>query len=431
MHVLKKIVLFVAGLLAGFGLCAHPMPHSLMLLDVKQDGIAVELQWPLKEFHYVFPDEHLDSNVTTLIARKGSWLDEYLLQHFSVSDSSGNQWKIVVLGKKVKTDEQLLTGKYNELIYQLWLQPPPGISTRHFIMHYDAIMHQLITHKMLIRIAQDWDGGLSGKDSMDADLGILMVNAATNAAPPVIVNLDEGSKWKGFKNMVSLGMRHIAEGTDHLLFLLVLMLPAPLLVAGKRWGISGGTRYASLRLLKIATAFTIGHSLTLLAGAVGWMRLPAQPVEVMIAVSILIGGIHALRPVFPRKEIFIASGFGLIHGLAFSSTLTELNVDGVRMALSILGFNVGIELMQLFVILLFVPWLIILSGNRMYKFIRVAGAVFAIIASLAWIAERTLQTPNKIAGIVEGVAVHGQWIVLVLALMAAVSYFFHARPAKR
>ena len=222
--------------------------------------------------------------------------------------------------------------------------------------------------------------------------------------------------------MVALGIRHISEGTDHLLFLLVLMLPAPLISSRGKWAGCGGARYSLFRLLKIATAFTIGHSITLLAGATGWLRLPSQPVELLISVSILVGAVHALRPLFPGREVFIAAGFGLIHGLAFAATLASLHLDAGRMALSILGFNVGIELMQLFVLLLFVPWLIILGHYYFYRWLRIAGALFAIVAACAWITERITLHANTITNTVQSIAAHGQWIILALALLALATY---------
>lgn len=414
-------------LLIGGGLQAHPMPNSILLLDVKEKGVKAELQWPLKELQLAFPHEQLDVDVNTLLQRKGEWLDNYLRRHMQVTDSAGHIWTLTINSKKVITTEQAYTGAFHELVFELWLQAPEGSSPRHFIMHYDAIMHQVVTHKMLIRIRQDWDGGLSTKDSLDADLGVLMMNTSDNTIPPLIVNLDEGSKWKGFKNMVSLGMEHIREGSDHLLFLLVLMLSAPLIALRGRWFKSGGMRYSLIRLLKIATAFTVGHSITLLAGAAGWLRLPAQPVEILIALSILIGAAHALRPLFPGREVLIAGGFGLIHGLAFASALAGLDLDGTRMSLSILGFNTGIELMQLFIILLFAPWLILLSRYYVYSLIRIIGGLFGVVASIAWIVERIAGKANVIGTAVQTIAMQGQWIVLALALLSLIAYFMYGK----
>lgn len=162
----------------------------------------------------------------------------------------------------------------------------------------------------------------------------------------------------------------------------MLLLPATLLVNGKEWSGFGGTKYSIARLLKIVPAFTFGHSITLLIGALGWLELPQQAVEVLIAVSILISVVHAIRPIFPGKEMYVAAGFGLVHGLAFATVLSNLNLNAAPMALSILGFNVGIELMQFFVIAVTVPWLILLSLTAFYKWFRIAGAALAAVAAV-------------------------------------------------
>lgn len=402
---------------------SHPMPNSVLLLDIKANGISAELQWPLNELQLALPGEDIERNPNTLLIRKGAWLENYLRSHMLITDLQGRAWKVLIKGEELSETEQIATGPFREVVFKLWLQPPAGISPRHFIMNYNAIMHQVVTHKMLIRIRQDWDGGLSAKDSSDADLGLLMMSTSNNKVPPLIINLDEGSKWKGFKSMVSLGIEHIAEGTDHLLFLLVLMLPAPLRAFGKKWTTSIGTRAGGIRLLKIATAFTVGHSITLLAGAVGWLKLPSQPVEIIISLSIFISAIHALRPIFPDKEVFVAAGFGLVHGLAFAATLSDLDLDGARMALSILGFNIGIELMQIFVILMIVPWFIVLSSYSIYRWIRISGAIFALVASLAWMVERGSQKSNWVTFLIQQIAGKGQWIVLFLAIISLVTYF--------
>jgi hypothetical protein len=404
-----------------------------MLLDIRSNGISAELQFPLKEFQVVFPNEDIDRNYTTLIDRKNKWLDDYLLRHMSLTDSIGKKWKINIQGKSVAENEQNLTGKYHELVFHLWLQPPAGFSPRHFIMHYDAIMHQLVTHKLWIKIRSDWDGGLTAKDSTDAELGILGVNFTDNTIPPVIVNLDEGSYWRGFKAMVNLGIEHIADGTDHLLFLLVLLLPATLIVEKKRWTKFGGTKYSIVRLTKIATAFTIGHSITLVFGVLGWIKLPQQAVEIFIAVTILITALHALKPIFYNKEIYIAIGFGLIHGLAFATVLSNLHLEAGKMALSILAFNIGIELMQLFVIIVTVPWLIVLSDKPIYTWVRITGAIFAIVAAIAWTVERILLQPNFIADLVQRAARESRWIVLAiacLALLTSLKTKFNRSPAE-
>lgn len=93
--------------------------------------------------------------------------------------------------------------------------------------------------------------------------------------------------------MFALGARHIAEGTDHLLFLLALLLPAPLVAVGMRWGGYAGGGVALRRITKVVTALTLGHSVTLVVGALGLVRLPSALVESAIALSILVSAAHA------------------------------------------------------------------------------------------------------------------------------------------
>ena len=222
---------------------------------------------------------------------------------------------------------------------------------------------------------------------------------------------------QGFAAMFRLGARHIAEGTDHLLFLLALILPAPLVVAGGRWGGYAGGKTALRRIVKVVTAFTLGHSITLVLGALGWARLPGAVVESAIAFSILVSAVHALVPIFRGREVFIAGGFGLVHGLAFAATLTGFGFDPWTLVSSVLGFNLGIEAFQLLVILAAMPWLVLLARSRVYGPFRIAGAALTGIAAAAWFAERAFGWDNPIAPLVEGVASHALWLLAGLVVL--------------
>jgi hypothetical protein len=222
----------------------------------------------------------------------------------------------------------------------------------------------------------------------------------------------------GFASIFRLGMRHIAEGTDHLLFLLALLLPAPLMVLGCRWTGFASVRHSLLRILKVVTAFTVGHSLTLALAALGLVRVPSRPVEVLIALSILLSAAHALRPLFPGREARIAAFFGLIHGLAFAATLEELGLGRWERVVGILAFNLGIETMQLIVVAAIMPSLVLMSRTRAYPFLRIGGALFAGFASLGWIAERLLGVHNSVGSVVDIVASHAAWIAGALFLIS-------------
>jgi len=226
----------------------------------------------------------------------------------------------------------------------------------------------------------------------------------------------------GFTSMFRLGMRHIAEGTDHLLFLLALLLPAPLLVFGSRWAGFAGARHSLLQILKVVTAFTIGHSITLALAAFGLVRVPSRPIEVLIALSILVSAAHALRPLFPGREAVIAAFFGLIHGLAFAATLGQLGLAWSARVGSILAFNLGIETMQLIVVASIMPSLVFMSRTRAYPLLRIGGALFAGFASLGWIADRLFGLRTPVDVLVDSVAHRGVWIAGALFLTSLVCW---------
>ena len=248
--------------------------------------------------------------------------------------------------------------------------------------------------------------------------------AASSSREALLARLDLPQLGSLFR----LGMRHIAEGTDHLLFLLVLLLPAPLLVAGSRWGGPISVRKSLLRILAIVTAFTIGHSVTLSLAAMNIVRVPERPVEVLIAVSILVSSIHALRPLFPGRESWIVAFFGLIHGLAFAATLDRLGLTHWQRVAGVLAFNLGIESMQLLVVAAILPSLLLLSRTRTYPVVRRSGALFAALASVGWIAERLLGVDSHVDTIVNAFAHHAVFAALALFLLSLACRYLPAAP---
>jgi hypothetical protein len=223
----------------------------------------------------------------------------------------------------------------------------------------------------------------------------------------------------GFRGAFRMGARHIAAGTDHLLFLLALLLPSPLLPWRGRWSQGVPVTRTLGRVTAIVTAFTLGHSLTLALSVFGIVRLPARPVEVLIAVSILASAIHAIRPVFPGREPVVAACFGLIHGLAFASALDELGFGPQYKVITLFGFNLGIEFMQLVAVGAVIPSLLLLSRTTAYPVFRIAGAGFAAVSAAAWIADRAFGLSNGVEPLVEAAAHRAPAIGVGLFLFAA------------
>ncbi len=238
-------------------------------------------------------------------------------------------------------------------------------------------------------------------------------------------------RFRGFLGMFRLGMHHIAEGTDHLLFLLTLLLPAPLLARSFRWSEPVSPRAGLLQILKVVTAFTFGHSISLVLAGLGVVHVPSRAVEVFIAISILVSAVHALRPLFPGREAPIAASFGLVHGLAFASTLGQLGLNGWERTLSILGFNLGIEAMQILVVAATLPSLMLLSRTPAHAAVRIGAALLAGAASLGWIVERLFDVHTCVDAIVSSVAHEACWLAVALFMFALFSWCIRNSPDRK
>ncbi|MFD4957660.1 HupE/UreJ family protein [Microbacterium sp. NPDC058389] len=223
-------------------------------------------------------------------------------------------------------------------------------------------------------------------------------------------------------------MLHIAEGTDHLLFLTTLLIVAPSLAVrsrrGFRWTQPIPTKRAVLRATLIITSFTVGHLITLALVSLGVISFPTKPVEILVAVSIVVAAIHAIKPLMPRGELIIAGVFGLVHGTAFATTILDLNLGFAEKLVAILGFNIGVELAQLCAAVLVLPLLIWLSHARAYTPFRNVIAALAIVAASAWIIAISVDGTTVLQPVFDGIARVPVVCYLVLVAVVAVLWYF-------
>lgn len=185
-----------------------------------------------------------------------------------------------------------------------------------------------------------------------------------------------------FGEYFSLGVRHLFGGLDHVLFVLGLLL----LVRGAR------------ALVLTVTAFTLGHSLTLAAATLGWVRVSPALTELGIALSLVAVALAILRPasapsLLHRHPAAVTLAFGLLHGLGFAGALSQVGLPAGEIPLSLLAFNLGIEAGQLLLVAaaLSVAAVLRVQSSRL-KPLLPAGVPAYIIGSLAacWCIERTL-----------------------------------------
>ena len=393
---------------------AHVVPSTVIELDVHADDITAALTLPTDDLSTASDIDvptggAVPDDTATAIAG-------YIEAHFGVTSEAGT-WDVAVDDVSSTQVEQYGTGAFPAITATATLTPPAGASLRTFSLDYDAIVHQVVTADIFVVLRSDW---AAGQVESARNLGAIELDTVTGTVSPLSVDLDDGSPWQGFTGMLRLGIAHIADGTDHQLFLLTLLLPAPLLALSRRWRAVAPTGRAVRRISAITIAFTIGHSVTLALGTLG-LPVPQQPVEALIAVSILIAAAHALRPLFPGREPLIAGVFGLVHGMAFSTTLSALDLSGSQLALSLLGFNLGIEVMQLAVVLVVLPPLLVLARTPAYRPLRTAAAALTAVAAIGWLLDR-IGLPTPLSTAADSLGSAAPWLVgaLWLAAIAAV-----------
>ena len=203
------------------------------------------------------------------------------------------------------------------------------------------------------------------------------------------------NRWRQWADYVREGVWHIWIGLDHILFLVSLLLPAVLVLAGRpprsAAGFAPVERFApaAWEVLRIVTAFTVAHSITLSLATLGLVELPSRAVESVIAASVVVAALNNVWPLFTGRRWAVAFGFGLIHGFGFASVLSDLGLPGDALLLALFGFNVGVELGQLAIVAVFLPLAFALRRTALYrKGIVVGGSVVIALLAAVWFVER-------------------------------------------
>ena len=187
--------------------------------------------------------------------------------------------------------------------------------------------------------------------------------------PTFTILLGTESQWQQFQDYQREGMWHIWTGYDHILFLISLLLSAPYLLVQRKWLPREGLAGTFGQVLKIVTAFTLAHSITLGLVIFDIVSLPSRLVESTIAASIAFAATNNLRPTIYNKLWLLTFGFGLIHGMGFADALKELGLPDNARWLVLLAFNLGVEIGQIAIVIALLP-LIFLARKALFIAIK-------------------------------------------------------------
>lgn len=380
---------------------AHPLSTSAVLLDIGPDRVTGRVELPIDRLAIA-----MDRPLTGSVVTRSGEIDgvrRYVAAHLSADDASGAApWAVSVTDGSVQRIDGV-----DHLVFGVELRPL-GHGLQSFVLHYDAIVERLLSHRIFVAVRA------SGEDAYTT-LGV--IDWETQA---LTVAVRDSPAQQGFWAAIRLGISHIASGADHLLFLVMLLLTAPVLARGGRWVRCNDLRRNGIRIIRIVTAFGLGHSVTLALATLGYVNVSSRVVECLIALSIVVSAVHALKPLTRGGETWIAAGFGLMHGLAFAAALEGLDLNRTSLVVELLGFNLGIELTQLIVVALVMPSLMLLSQTRTYPGVRMSFAVAGIILAGGWFGERaTLLAHNPFETISDALVASPLLVAATFAVASA------------
>ncbi len=354
---------------------AHSSSNAYLSLSQRGSDLVLRTDINLRDVDLIFDlDDDRDGQVSwgETAARIGE-LKAWMQQGITVRGSSA-ACELQPLDVMASPHSD---GYYLSAEWRVACADPQEVAAKRLTLTYGLIFDQDNLHRGLLKV--DLPGAQSS--------AIL-----SPERPDAALLAGEVSGWSVFTRYVVEGVWHIWIGVDHILFLLSLLVLAPLVPSRSRvtsWPAVESFRTSFMDVLAVVTAFTVAHSITLVASIVGWVNPPVAIIESVIALSVILAALNNLLGWFSLKRWRLAFVFGLIHGFGFANVLLDLALPAQQLALALGGFNVGVELGQLAIVLAFLPVAWLLRHTAFYRWVLVAGGslTIAVIGSV-WLVER-------------------------------------------
>ena len=367
---------YIRAIFLGLGLCsvlvgpvlAHKSSDSYLTLKVSEDKVAAQWDIFLPDIQFAIGlDENSDDQISWGELQK----KQLELQAWANSRLNLNRGGICTLQPTGLQVDEHTDGNYAVLFFDGKCPAAAGP----FSIQYSLLFDIDTQHRGLLNL--DLDG-----NKHSAVLG------PQNASQNFTARESSGVQ---FLQYLIEGIWHIWIGFDHILFLLCLLLPAVLSQGSTKTNYTSDFKRIAMGVLGIISAFTVAHSITLSLAALEIVELPSRWVESAIAGSVIFVAAKNLTNAWEGQwqTAFI---FGLIHGFGFASVLTALGLPAQSLVLSLVGFNLGVELGQLVIVGIFLPLAFFLRESWFYRVVVFQGGSWmALSVALGWFVERAFQ----------------------------------------
>jgi hypothetical protein len=337
--------------LAALPVTAHPLNAGLADITVSESEIAVRLSVNLFELDLLLSlDRDLDGRIQHA---------EIESQRRQISNYLATRVQVLVDGKTLPMDAGAFDVRNSDdgkPAFETTLRFRSSMALRGFTIKCEPLTEFGTDHRIIARISR-----AGGSEQFVFQQGVAYQAGAHSTSAAVV-------------QFVGLGAHHILIGYDHLAFLLALLL------ASGPW----------LSVVKIVTAFTLAHSVTLSLAALNVVSLPAWLIEAGIAASVVYVAIENLVSRRPRQRWLVSLGFGLVHGFGFAGVLHEMALPRDHLLAALFFFNLGVEVGQLAVISVLLPLLWLLAHTSAYRATVTSASLGILGVATLWLVRRLL-----------------------------------------
>lgn len=388
----------ISLLLLAVSVFAHDVPMAGSRWSFSKTGIIGEIDLKPVLFEAIKPIKAGNFDISTIPAEAFAEVARDMIQPYinerlsiSVNDkqypvkvykldrNANNLYTITILVDNIKFDKPVNAVKIAySLLFDETNNEHINLASGYFTdAKGDELKKIFNTSPPAMQIAFDantqvWELSMKGPANVPAAVHEAGSPAVNGSDASISHNPARESVWNAVREFIPLGIEHIWTGYDHIAFLLALI------VIG-----------LSLKeALKIITAFTVAHSITLLLAAMQIVSLQSRFVESVIALSICYVAVENILKKKVHYRWLIAFGFGLIHGFGFASALQELIVGKANLLLSVLSFNAGVEIGQLTIVCAMLPLLYLLKKKFELRIITMGASASIFIFGFTWLIER-------------------------------------------
>ncbi len=342
---------------------AHSSSNSYLTLSAQGDALVLRTDISLRDADVALDlDINNDQRITwgDISAQQGrvvTWLQENLQARW--------QDQTCPLQLQDLLASEHADGWYLSAVWKLGCEGLNASNTDGLVLRYQLMFAQDNLHRGLLKV----DLPQTSSAIFSPEQAEVRINGMTNSA------------WQVLVRYIVEGVWHIWIGADHILFLLSLLILAPLVPSAQRvtqWAGVERIKPAFMDVLGVVTAFTVAHSITLGVSVLKIFEPPASVVEPIIALSVVVAALNNLMGHASQKRWRLAFLFGLIHGFGFAFVLVDLGLPAQQLALALGGFNIGVELGQLAIVLSFMPLAMLLRHTALYRWGVVVGGSFLI-----------------------------------------------------